>query len=57
MAGPAISSGDDLAALLALAAAEPVPEVIGYWAELFGVDAARELGRSGPPATCSATAR
>ncbi len=47
MAGPAISSGDDLAELLALAADEAVPEVIGYWAELFGIEAARDLGAVG----------
>jgi predicted amidohydrolase YtcJ len=47
MAGPAISSADDLAALLALVADEPLPEVIGYWGELFGIDTARELGASG----------
>jgi hypothetical protein len=47
MAGPSISSADDLAALLALAAAEPVPEVIGYWGELFGIDTALELGAVG----------
>jgi predicted amidohydrolase YtcJ len=47
MAGPAISSADDLAALLALAADEALPEVIGYWGELFGIDTARELGAVG----------
>jgi predicted amidohydrolase YtcJ len=47
MAGPVISSADDLTALLALAASEPVPEVIGYWAELFGIEAARDLGAVG----------
>ncbi len=47
MAGPIISSEDDLAALLALAADEPLPEVIGYWAELHGIDAARDLGAVG----------
>jgi predicted amidohydrolase YtcJ len=47
MAGPAISSADDLASLLALAAAEPLPEVIGYWGELFGVETARSLGAVG----------
>ncbi|MGH8959691.1 MAG: amidohydrolase [Jatrophihabitantaceae bacterium] len=47
MAGPAISSADDLAGLLALAAEEPVAEVIGYWGELFGVDTALELGAIG----------
>ncbi len=47
MAGPAISSADDLSSLLALAAAEPLPEVIGYWGELYGIDAARDLGAVG----------
>jgi hypothetical protein len=47
MAGPVISSDDDLAALLALADDEPLPEVVGYWAELFGIDAARDLGAVG----------
>jgi predicted amidohydrolase YtcJ len=47
MAGPSISSADDLASLLALAAAEPLPEVIGYWGELFGVETARLVGAVG----------
>jgi hypothetical protein len=47
MAGPAISSAADLTGLLALAAAEPLPEVVAYWGELFGVDTARELGAAG----------
>lgn len=47
MAGPAISGADDLAGLLALAQAEPLPEVIGYWGELFGIATARELGAVG----------
>lgn len=47
MAGPAISSADDLSLLLALAGAEPLPEVIGYWGELGGIDTARELGAVG----------
>jgi len=47
MAGPAISSEADLVALLALSADEPLPEVVGYWAELMGVEAARELGAAG----------
>jgi predicted amidohydrolase YtcJ len=47
MAGPETSSADDLAGLLALAAAEPGPEVIGYWGELFGIDTARDLGAAG----------
>jgi hypothetical protein len=47
MGGPETSSADDLAGLLALAAAEPGPEVIGYWGELFGIDTARDLGAAG----------
>jgi len=47
MAGPETSSGDDLAGLLALAAVEPGPEVIGYWGELFGIETARDLGAVG----------
>jgi predicted amidohydrolase YtcJ len=47
MAGPVISSEDDLAALFDLAADEPLPEVVGYWAELFGIETARSLGAVG----------
>jgi predicted amidohydrolase YtcJ len=47
MAGPYVSGADDLAGLLALAATEPGPDVIGYWGELFGIDTARELGAAG----------
>lgn len=47
MAGPVISSADDLAGLRALAASEPLPEVIGYWAELHATSTARELGAVG----------
>ena len=50
MAGPVISSPDDLRALLALARAEPGPLVQGYWGELAqhgGIDRARELGAVG----------
>lgn len=47
MAGPSISSADDLACLLRLGEEQPLPEVIGYWGELFGVDQARELGAAG----------
>lgn len=48
MAGPEISSAEDLAALVALAADdEPLPEVYAYWGELHGIDAARELGAIG----------
>ncbi|MDQ1740643.1 MAG: hypothetical protein QOE53_2295 [Pseudonocardiales bacterium] len=54
MAGPEISSAEDLAGLLALAAGvaggsseEPYPEVFGYWGELHGAAAAAELGAIG----------
>ncbi|MGI8666213.1 MAG: amidohydrolase [Jatrophihabitans sp.] len=48
MAGPEISSADDLAALLELAGAdESLPAVYGYWGELRGVATARELGAVG----------
>ncbi|MDL5200343.1 amidohydrolase [Streptomyces sp. ALI-76-A] len=45
-AGPEISSEDDLTGLLELAAEEPGPRVVGYWAER-DVDKARELGAVG----------
>jgi predicted amidohydrolase YtcJ len=50
MAGPEVSGAEDLAALLELAAAEPGPEVVGYWGELAergGLDLVRELGLAG----------
>ena len=56
LGGPDISSEDDFRAMLALAAEEPVPDVIGYWGELGGVERARELGALGAPATSSPTA-
>jgi predicted amidohydrolase YtcJ len=49
MAGPEVSSADDLAALLDLAA-DPGPLVLGYWGELAergGLDVVRELGLAG----------
>ncbi|MER6626671.1 amidohydrolase [Streptomyces sp. NPDC000987] len=48
-AGPEISSADDLAGLLRLAAEEPAPRVVGYWAQQGeeGVARARELGAAG----------
>ncbi|MGW6918332.1 amidohydrolase [Kitasatospora sp. NPDC054939] len=46
-AGPEISSEEDLAALLALAAEGEGPEVFGYWGELGGVETARRLGAVG----------
>ncbi|MEU9556884.1 amidohydrolase [Streptomyces fumanus] len=45
-AGPEISSEDDLTGLLRLAAEEPGPRVVGYWAER-DVDRARALGATG----------
>jgi predicted amidohydrolase YtcJ len=47
MAGPEISSAEDLLALLALAADEPLPQVTGYWGELRGVKVAIDLGAIG----------
>ena len=48
--GPGIDGAEDFAGLLALAAAEPGPQVLGYWADLAadgGVEHARELGAHG----------
>jgi len=45
-AGPDISSEDDFTGLLRLAAEEPGPRVVGYWAEQ-DVDKARALGAIG----------
>lgn len=42
--GPHIDGEEDFASLLALAGEEPGPDVLGYWAELGGVERARELG-------------
>lgn len=47
MAGPDVSSAADLAALLDLAATEPAPEVIGYWADLGDVATGTRLGLPG----------
>jgi len=47
MAGPEVSSAEDLRSLLALAVAEATPQVFGYWGELNGVDTALELGAIG----------
>lgn len=50
MAGPTISSPDDLASLLELADAEPGPLVAGYWGELSvegGIETAQALGAIG----------
>ena len=47
--GPQISSEEDFTGLLRLAAAEPGPRVVGYWAEQGddGVERARDLGAAG----------
>ncbi|MCZ2839030.1 amidohydrolase [Modestobacter sp. VKM Ac-2985] len=50
MAGPEVSSAEDLAGLLALAAEAPGPRVVGYWGELSergGLDVVRELRLAG----------
>jgi predicted amidohydrolase YtcJ len=50
MAGPEVSSAEDLAGLLALAAAQPGPRVLAYWGELAergGLEPVRELGLAG----------
>ncbi|MFF8833078.1 amidohydrolase [Streptomyces sp. NPDC015131] len=50
-AGPEISDEDDFTALLALAAGEPGPRVVGYWAEAVSGEKdarrVRELGAAG----------
>lgn len=50
MAGPTISSEDDLIGLLALAGREPGPLVTGYWGELAsfgGIERAQSMGAAG----------
>ena len=47
LAGPDISSDDDLVSLLEVARVVDGPEVLPYWGELGGVDRARELGALG----------
>jgi predicted amidohydrolase YtcJ len=47
LGGPEISSAADFRSMLALAASEPGPDVVGYWGELGGVERARELGARG----------
>lgn len=44
MAGPDISSADDLHDLLELAGSEALPQVFGFWGELNGLKTAVELG-------------
>ena len=49
MAAPHINSEDDVRALLELAAAEPLPEVVAYWGEAGadGVQRAQGMGAAG----------
>jgi len=47
MAGPQVSSEQDLAGLLALARIEPGPAVLGYWGECGGASTAARLGAVG----------
>ena len=47
MAGPGISSAEDLRSLLELANQPDVAEVIGYWGALHGIEEARALGAHG----------
>ncbi len=50
MAGPEVSSAGDLLDLIALAAGEPGPRVLGYWGELAergGLKLVEELGLAG----------
>jgi predicted amidohydrolase YtcJ len=46
-AGPEISGADDLTDLLAFGSADRFPDVVGYWGELGGVEAARAIGAHG----------
>lgn len=47
MAGPSLSSEDDLRDALSLGAEPGMPEVIGYWGELEAIERARDLGAHG----------
>ena len=50
MAGPEVSSAEDLRELVELAGTRPGPRVLGYWGELAergGLDLVRELGLAG----------
>ncbi|WP_422646869.1 amidohydrolase [Actinoalloteichus caeruleus] len=46
-AGPDISSPADLTELLGLSLEPDLPDLVGYWGELDGLGAARELGAAG----------
>ena len=47
LGAPYLSLPTDLATCRALAAERPLPEVVGYWGRLDGVEEARELGCAG----------
>jgi predicted amidohydrolase YtcJ len=47
MAGPEISSAEDLTALLTLVSGQALPQVFGYWGELHGTKTALDLGAVG----------
>ncbi|MEP6852985.1 MAG: amidohydrolase family protein [bacterium] len=47
MAGPSISSAEDLIDLLAPDPGRPAVEIVGYWGELGAAATARELGAAG----------
>lgn len=47
LGAPHISPADDFTTIETLRAWAPLPEVVGYWGELKGVDRARELGCAG----------
>ncbi|HET7356604.1 MAG TPA: amidohydrolase family protein [Nocardioidaceae bacterium] len=47
LGAPSLSLPDDLTTCREVAAQAAVPEVVGYWGELDGVEAARELGCAG----------
>ncbi len=47
LAGPELSSADDLRDAIELGRTEPGPQIVGYWGELGGTARARELGALG----------
>ncbi len=47
MGAPGDSPAEDFARIEAVRAAATVPEVVGYWGELDGIEAARKLGCAG----------
>jgi predicted amidohydrolase YtcJ len=47
LGAPHLSPPEDFATIAALRAASPLPEVVGYWGQLDGLDTACELGCAG----------